>query len=55
MLQLNSVISYFDMYSQSIAQYENGDIPKIHLTAKEPTLDPTTKQYSERETSMSCH
>ena len=32
-LQLSSVTSYFDVYSPSIAEYENEDILKIHLTA----------------------
>ena len=35
-LQLSSVTSYFDVYSPSLAEYENEDIPKIYLTAKEP-------------------
>ena len=39
MLQLNGVTSYFDLYSLSVAEYENEDIPKIHLTVEEPPLD----------------
>ena len=35
-LQLNDVSSYFDVYSMSIEEYKNEDIPKIHLTAEEP-------------------
>ena len=35
-LQLSGVISYFEMYSWRIAEYENEDINKIHLTAEEP-------------------
>ena len=48
-LQLSHVTSYFDVYFLSIAEYENEDIPKIHLTAKEPPWDPSTNEYSERE------
>ena len=35
-LQLSGVTSYFDVSSSSVAKYENDDIPKIHLTLKEP-------------------
>ena len=35
-LQLSGVTSYFDVYYPHIAEYENEDIPKIHLTAEEP-------------------
>ena len=35
-LQLNGVTSYFDVYPQSVEEYENEDIPKIHCTAEEP-------------------
>ena len=38
-LQLSSVISYFTVYSLSIAEYENEDISKIHLTGEEPPWD----------------
>ena len=41
--------SYFDVYTPSIAEYENEDIPKIHLTAEELPWDPSTEEYSERE------
>ena len=34
--QLSSVNSYFDVYSLSIAEYENQEIPKIYLTAEGP-------------------
>ena len=34
-LQCSDETSYFDVYSPSIAEYENEDIPKIHLTAEE--------------------
>ena len=37
-LQLCSVTSYFDVYSPSIVEYENKDIPKIHITAEEPFM-----------------
>ena len=50
LLQLSSVTSYFDVYSPSIAKYENEDIPKIYLTAEEPTWDLSRNEYSERET-----
>ena len=33
---LSGVTSYFDVCSLSVTEYENGDIPKIHLTADEP-------------------
>ena len=49
-LQLSSATSYFDVYSTSIADYENEDIPMIHLTAEEPPWDPLTSEYSEKET-----
>ena len=35
-LKLSGITSYFDVYSPSIAEYEDEDIPKIHLTAEEP-------------------
>ena len=35
-LQLSGVISYFDVFSPSITDYEDEGIPKIHLTAEEP-------------------
>ena len=41
-LQLSWVTSFFDVYSLSVAKYENKDITKIHLTAEEPPLDPST-------------
>ena len=47
--------SYFDLYSPSVAEYEDEDIPKIHLTAEEPPWDPSTSEYSERETQMLDH
>ena len=43
------------MYSQSVAKYENDDIPKIHLTAVEPSWDQSMNEYSERETQMLDH
>ena len=49
-LQLSRVTSYFDVYSPSIAKYENEEIPKIHLTAGEHPWEQSTKEYSERET-----
>ena len=38
--------TYFDAFSASLAEYENEDIPKIHLTAEEPPWDPSTSEYS---------
>ena len=35
LLQLSRVTSYFDVYSLNTAEYENKEIPKIHLTADE--------------------
>ena len=42
LLQLSRVTNYFDVYSPSISEYENEDILKIHLTAEEPPLDPSS-------------
>ena len=47
--------SYFDVYSLSIAEYENEDIPMIHLTVEELPWDSSTNEYSERETHMLNH
>ena len=33
-LKLSSVTNCFEVYSPSIAEYENEDIPKINLTAE---------------------
>ena len=46
-LQLSGVTSYFDVHSASMAEYKNENIPKIHLTAEEPPLDPSTSEYSD--------
>ena len=54
-LQLSSVTSYFDIFSPIIADYEDEEIPKIHLTTEEPPWDPSTSEYSERETQMLDH
>ena len=54
-LKLSSITSYFDVYSPSIAEYEDEDIPKIHLTVEEPSWDPSTSEYSEQETRMLDH
>ena len=48
--QLSNATSCFDVYSSSIAEYEDEEIPKIHLTAEEPSWDPSTNEHSERET-----
>ena len=49
-IQLNGVTSYFDVFSPSVAEYENDDVPKIHFTAVETPWDPSTSEYSEQET-----
>ena len=51
-LQLSRGGSCFYVYSPSIAEYENEDIPKIHLTAEKPLWDPSTNKYSEIKTQM---
>ena len=55
LLKLSSLTSYFDVYSQSIADYENEEISKIHLTAKEPSWDLSREEYLERETHVLDH
>ena len=55
LLQLSGVTSYFDVYSPGVAEYENDDTPKIHLTAEETSWDPSINGYSERETQMLDH
>ena len=47
--------TYFDVYTPSIAEYDNDDITKIHHIAEEPPWDPSTNKYSERETCMLDH
>ena len=54
-IQLSGITIYFDVLSPSIAEYENEDILKIHLTTEEPPWDPSTSEYSERETQMLDH
>ena len=49
-IKLSSVTNYFDVYFPSIAEYEDEDIPNIHLTAEEPPWDPSTSENSEQET-----
>ena len=39
----------------SIAEYENIDIPKIHITDEEASWDPLTAEYSECKIHMSDH
>ena len=36
LLHVSWVSSYFDVYFQSISEYENEEISKIHITAEEP-------------------
>ena len=43
------------VYSPNIVEYENEDIPKNHLTAEEPTWDPSTSESSESETNLVNH
>ena len=38
--------SYFDLFSLTTAKYANEEILNIHLTADEPTWDPSTSEYS---------
>ena len=45
LLQLSSVTSHFDVYSLSITEYENDDIPKIHLTVEESPWYPSANEY----------
>ena len=52
LLQTSSLTSYFDVYSPRIAKCENENIPKIHLTVKEPPWDPSTEDYSEHVRSL---
>ena len=51
-LQLSGVTSYFNVSSPSFPKYENDDFLKIYLTAEESPWDPSTNEYSERETQM---
>ena len=55
LLQFSSVTSYFDVYSLSIAEYENEMIAKILLTAEEPLQDLSKKVFLEREIYMLYH
>ena len=50
MLQLTNVTSYFDVHYPSLAEYENEDNTKIHLTAEEHSWDASTNEYSGKET-----
>ena len=43
------------MYSLSVAEYENEEISKIHLTAKECPWDLSSNEYSDRETQTLDH
>ena len=55
LLQLSGVTSYFDLHSLSIAEYKNKKIPKIHLITEKPPWDPSTNEYSKRETWILDH
>ena len=55
LFQSSGVTRYFDVYILSEAEYENKGIPKIHLTAEKPPLDPFTSEYSERGTRILRH
>ena len=37
------------MHSPSVAEYENEDIPKIHLAIEKPLWDPSTNEYLEQD------
>ena len=43
LLQWSCVTSYIDVHSPSVAEYESEDIPKIHLTAEEPSWNPSSE------------
>ena len=43
------------MYSPSITEYDNKEIPKINLTVKEQPWNPSTNEYSEQETQILNH
>ena len=43
---------FFDVYTLSIAEYENEEIPKIYLTTEEHPWDSSTNEYLERETQI---
>ena len=47
--QLSGLTSYFDVYSLSMSEYENEEITKIHLNAKDTPWVLSTNEYSERE------
>ena len=49
-LHLSRVTSYFNVYSPSVTENENDEITKIHLTTKNKLWDPSTNEFSERET-----
>ena len=40
LLQLCKVTSYFDVYSPTVTECENDDIPKTHLTTGDHYLSP---------------
>ena len=44
---LSSVTRYFELHSQSIAEYENEVIPKIHVTAEDLLWYLSTEEFSE--------
>ena len=54
-LLLSGVMTFVDVYFPSIVEYENEEVPKIHLTAEEPPWDPSTEEYLEQESCMSDH
>ena len=49
-LQWSGETSYFDVYSLSVAEYENEDIPQTHINAEDFPWNPSTREYLERET-----
>ena len=50
-LMLQGVTSCFTTRKPSLAEYENDNIPKIHLAAESPDWDPHSPEYSKLESS----
>ncbi len=51
-LSLDGVTSYFGARYPCLAEYEDENIPKYHLTSKSPLWDPLTSLYSLQQESM---
>ncbi len=52
LLSLDSITSYFKAQCPSLAEYDDKNIPKYHLTSKSPQWDPSTSLYSLQEDTM---